>query len=387
MIKDKREPEITIYSEAPITYFGGGERVMVELGNYLTSLGYSLELVSDANAKLEKRISEKELYKIAKFPFRTINFMRFSIFRSLYQPLPPLSEVTLDNRVSIIFVRRIPPKKYLENISRSHTKVIFALHGMSLEVFRIAPIKIIIHQIITRFQLSRLSNYTNGDIMVQTLTQRVESYLIRNGTSINHVTVIGNGISSNKYSVGRNDNCFNIIFIGRIEDLQKGIKRLIKVCELIKKVAPQINVLIIGSGKDNRLLHKISTNAKVFQNAQDSEKIELLRNSNLLIITSNIEPFSIVAVEAIACGLPIVSTPASGPVEIISKGVEFGTISSFSVKDIVQDICSYYNKWQLDKDQYFEMKKKISQYGKKLFDVSNMDYAYKEVIDTMLNKP
>lgn len=385
-IENQSQAKVVIYSESPITYYGGGERLMIEIGNYLTELGYSVELCSDENTKLEKRISEKEVNESINFTIKTLEFEKEGRNSYIYQPIPPISELMSNEKISIIFLRRIPTKKYLQSCLESNAKIILALHGIALEKIRVTSPKIILHQILMRYQLTIVSKYTRGKLMVQSLTHGVSNYLIKKGADINNIRVIANGIESERYIVGRNDKKFDIIFIGRIENLQKGVKRLKKICNQLRKMAPEINVQIIGTGKDNRILNNLPRNATFYKNVNDSKKLELLKNANLCLITSNLEPFSIVAIESLASGLPIVSTPSSGPVEIISKDVAFGVYPSFRAGKLTLSIIEFYNTWKLDKEQYFAMKERISDHGKEFFDIRKMKLLYKNLVVDMINK-
>ena len=164
------------------------------------------------------------------------------------------------------------------------------------------------------------------------------------------------------------------------------MKRLKKICNQLRKIVPERNVQIIGIGRDNRILNNLPRNATFYKNVNDSKKLELLKNANLCLITSNLEPFSIVAIESLASGLPIVSTPSSGPVEIISKDVAFGVYPSFRAGKLTLSIIEFYNTWKLDKEQYFAMKERISDHGKELFDIRKTKLLYKNLVEDMINK-
>ena len=131
-IKKQSETKIGIYSENPITYYGGGERLMIKIGNYLTELGYSVELCSDQNTKLEKHISEKEVNETVNFTIKTLEFESEGRNSYIHQPIPLLSELISNEKISIIFLRRIPTKKYLQSCLESNAKIILALHGIAL---------------------------------------------------------------------------------------------------------------------------------------------------------------------------------------------------------------------------------------------------------------
>ena len=375
----KKTP-LTFYSEQPLTIYGGGERIIIELTSYLHSKGYDIEIVNNFNKGVLTRVPEEHILNLLYCPLRESKFLTFGGLAKIYQPMPTIKELNSRDRLAIFFVRRLPPLRYLKEIDKKEIKTIFALHGIALEKIRISHPLIIAHQMIIRAQLIRLAHKTNKNIMVQSLTESVTNYLIMHGALPRNIITIGNSIDPKLYKVGRNDNIFNIIFIGRIENLQKGIKRLLKICRILYLKNPKIRIEIIGIGKDDYLFNQIPPNVKFFGNVDDCTKYIRLKDANLLVITSNLEPFSIVAIEGLFSGIPIVSTPTSGPKEIISKDSEFGKISTFSANDMARDLNEYYLKWESNKTKYFNMKNRISEKGKVFFDKSKMFNLYEELI-------
>ena len=70
----------------------------------------------------------------------------------------------------------------------------------------------------------------------------------------------------------------------------------------------------------------------------EERKREKLREANLLILTSNLEPFGLVILEGLASGLPCVATPVEGAMEILGRDQIFGTISSFDPDNFSRDV-------------------------------------------------
>jgi hypothetical protein len=68
-----------------------------------------------------------------------------------------------------------------------------------------------------------------------------------------------------------------------------------------------------------------------FHGRKTKEEIsELLSLSDIFIIPSNYESFCITGLEALACGLPVVSTKCYGPEEYLKKDLEKGTYKILS---------------------------------------------------------
>jgi glycosyltransferase involved in cell wall biosynthesis len=165
---------------------------------------------------------------------------------------------------------------------------------------------------------------------------------------------------------------------------------LIKIIKLFNKkyhYIKDIEFIIIGSGTYSKYLNKKITNflnVKYYGFIKDEEKFELLASSNLAIATSNIEPFSLVVLEYLFSGLKVLSTPVSGPKEIISKNEIFGKILDFNPNTFVNEIFNEYNQWKNNKDDFFKIKLKRSELAKEYFNIEKTFLGYKNMIDKIL---
>lgn len=117
---------------------------------------------------------------------------------------------------------------------------------------------------------------------------------------------------------------FNIVSIGWLEP-NKNQALLIKA---LSKIGSQINwtLTIIGSGPSlddlKALVEDLKLTKQVLFTGQihPDKIITILDQSHLFVITSKYETFSVVAIEALSRGRPVISTRCFGPEEIISKG-------------------------------------------------------------------
>ena len=178
------------------------------------------------------------------------------------------------------------------------------------------------------------------------------------------------------------------MFIGRLDKTQKGISLLLKIAkDIVIHRYQDIEIAIIGSGpalEEIKRFASTGTNIKCFGFVSEEEKVKLLSQSNLMIVTSNIEPFSIVTVEGLASGLPVVSTPVSGPKSILNSDNDLGEISSFHQSEFLKAVLNYYSKWKDNKDSYHYNKIERRKKSEKLFNLPMMIKNYTDMIDEVI---
>ena len=376
VLKDKNL-KVKIYSEFPLSYPGGGERLIILIYNFLKNAHIDTCIIENTKKQIPNLTSAQDPnLNIVRVKFERSGFIKF-----LYQDFPPLNIIFNDkNAISLIFLRRVPSQFVLRKLEKSNAKVIFCLHGIALERIRIANPLIIAHQLLMRIQLKRLSKYARNHIFIQSLLPPLTSYLEAHGADSKNIFTIENQFESEIDFPERNDEEFCIVFIGRMEDLQKGIRRLKKVIKFVQKSCEKIKFNIIGTGKDNKIINRLDGNVKILNGIDDKKKNEIIASSNLALVTSNLDPYPRVVLEFLTSGVPVITTPVSGPAYILSKDPSFGKVVSFSAKPLAKFITEYYQEWERDKELYYSQRKDIYYKARKMFHLNNMLESYKNMI-------
>jgi glycosyltransferase involved in cell wall biosynthesis len=106
---------------------------------------------------------------------------------------------------------------------------------------------------------------------------------------------------------------FDIIFVGRLIK-EKNVDMLLRTVAILKKKYPKIKCCVIGEGPERQKLIAITSslalkdNVKFYNFFASHEKIfSYLRSSKVLALPSSREGFGMVALEANACGVPVLT--------------------------------------------------------------------------------
>ena len=302
----------------------GIERVVSDKMNFLANRGHEVTLVTCQQGchpmvfKQHPSVRHEDVdcrfFTIYRYslPFRLLKQwqMKWKFkqrFHQLVRQLQPDVIVTVTNLGEFV----------AEIMSAPCGKKIIEAHGAFLAITAAQSFRERLH----RWQLLRAVRRSD---LVITLTQMDKPYwqpYARQVVAVpNPVTFYSDDLPATERQHGR------ILCVGRLEQ-QKRFDRLVDAFAMIASRYPDWYVDIYGTGEDeaalSRQIDSCALTGRVCLRGHSEDIYSEYRRSEFFVLSSDYEGFGLVLVEAMACGVPVVSVDCPfGPSEIIGDGVD-----------------------------------------------------------------
>jgi len=287
---------------------------------------------------------------------RTINHDGI-ILHGVCEPMPLYVDGRRSIKEAIYFAGKLLPKLVKERFDVIDCQefpyfpcFIAKVHSL----FGKTPLVITWHEIWDKYWFEYLGKKGLFGWIVERLTARLISKNIAvsertkkdlESLGVKNVKVIHNGIDFKKIeSVKPSEEESDIVFAGRlIKD--KNVDILIKAISLIKREISDIKCIIIGDGPEKEKLMKLAKELRVENNVKfvgflenHDDVIAYMKSSKVFVLPSTREGFGIVALEANACGLPVVTVNHGRNAACDFINGENGFACEPSVEDIAEKV-------------------------------------------------
>lgn len=178
-------------------------------------------------------------------------------------------------------------------------------------------------------------------------------------------------------------NKTRLVSVGRLTR-QKRPDRLINVFISLIEEGYDVDLLLVGDGELRESLEKQVERLRVKERVTFTGFVRNpyphIRNADLMVLASDSEGFGLVIVEAMALGVPVVSTKTAGPMEIIGKD-EYGLLCEKDETSLLEAVKKMINNKEL-REKYAEAGKKRAED----FSVEKALIAFEKLVDEVLEK-
>jgi N-acetyl-alpha-D-glucosaminyl L-malate synthase BshA len=362
--------------------YGGSGVVATELGKTLALKGHEVHFISYAMpTRLNSFIGNIFYHEVEMYSYPLFDFPLYSIALS-----SKMVEVVKFNDLDLIHAHYAIPhatSAYLareilkkERKNSKDIKVITTLHGTDITLVGLEP----------SFLATMKFSIEQSD-GVTAVSKFLKDKTISNYSIEKDIEVIPNFIDTDKYkrTSGKKTGCFRNNFANENEKILihvsnfrpvKRVPDVIKIFSLVREKIPS-RLILVGDGPERseceRLCRELGIMEYVkFMGKQDSLP-EILSIADLFFMPSQSESFGLSALEAMSCGVPVISSSVGGLPELNLHGetgyiAEFGDVERMAKYAV--ELFSEEKKYKLfqknarERAEFFEEDKIIGYYEK-----------------------
>ena len=302
--------------------YGGSGVVATELGKMLAEMGNEVHFISYAlpyrlnsfSSQLFYHEVEVLQYPLFEYPPYSLSLASKMVEVIEFQNLDIMHvHYAIPHATSAYLAKQMMPDKKLKYVTTLHGTDITLL-GSDPSFFKI-----------TKFSIEESSGIT-------AVSQFLRDKTIDVFNTKKHIEVIPNFVPFNIDQIEKKpqirasfakDDEFIITHISNFRPL----KRVTDIVPILKKVTNKVKVkmLMVGDGPERYKIEEQCRKERMcdkvtFLGKQENIS-ELLSISDIVLIPSETESFGLVALEALACGVPCVSTNAGGLPEVNKDGL------------------------------------------------------------------
>lgn len=238
-----------------------------------------------------------------------------------------------------------------------HSRILFQVHPHPLSVRRILTEELALHPecadslnqeweiALPESDFRRLIDETRMAQRFLVASSFTRSTLIENGACSSDIEVIPYGVDLDLFCPPPRprpiDGPLKLLFVGRINQ-RKGLAYLLEALRLLD--SKQLTVTIIGRVVDDlKLFDPYRDILTIRPSVSTAELVEAYRQADLFVFPSVAEGFGQVLLEALASGLPILSTTHTAAPDLIEDGVQ-----GFILEPRRADLIAEKIRWSLE---------------------------------------
>jgi len=309
---------------------GGAVRFSLNLLQYLYEKGVDVTYLGVQGAEKSSTASKYPFVPILKGSGSWYKYFINLLLKAPFLKIPKTAVVqTFRLEYMLVFVLFYPrnAKVFLQGA--------LPLHYARLHLNKVFPLVSRVYQIIESFVLRRIDCLITNEAIKEYYVTRYPwvsgkiHVMPVSAVNLNKFRPMDKKKLRPKYGFSPEDKI--IIFVGRLEKV-KNLDFLFRSFTFVKKQDSKAKLLIVGRGSERPRLEKLSgalgLDEVIFAGQLALNKIpEVLNCADLLAMCSLYEGSPTVLREAIACGIPVVSTDVGDVREVIKKKL-LGRIAS-----------------------------------------------------------
>lgn len=362
---------------------GGSGVVATELGQLLAERGHEIHFIT-SNVPFRLNVLNPNVY------FHQVVVNQYSVFQ--YPPYDialasKMAEVIRREKLDILHVHYAIPHAVCgilgKQMSNENVKIVTTLHGTDITVlgYDSTLVEAIRFGIEKSDAVTAVSHALKEDT-INLISPDKEIHVIHNFVDERVYRKVDSHYLKKAYGIEEDEKV--VIHVSNFRKVKR-VDDVIKAFSLIVKEIPA-KLLLVGDGPEyNRLNHltkELEIEDKVLFLGKQDHLEEFYSISDLMLLLSEKESFGLVALEAMACGVPCIGTNIGGIPEVIKDNYngyicDLGDIHEISKKAV---------ELLINKEKHQTFSENALTTPKKYFYSKDIVDQYEQLYYTLLNK-
>lgn len=364
--------------------FGGSGVVATELGLELSKRGHEVHFITYSQPVRLELLSNNVHY-------HEVNVPEYPLFH--YQPYElALSSKLVDmaklHKIEVLHVHYAIPHAYAAYMAKKMLQeegidlpIVTTLHGTDITLVGSHP-----------FYKSAVTFSINKSDAVTSVSQSLKDDTIRLFDIKREIEVVPNFIDLSKYTHSFTD-CQREMMANANEKIIthisnfRPVKRIDDVINIFYNIQKEIpaKLMMVGDGPEKepaeQLCKKLGIEDKVIFFGKSHEIDKILCFSDLFLLPSETESFGLAALEAMACGVPVISSNTGGIPEVNIQGISGFLSNVGDVEDMTKNALHILQDEDVLKVFKTNARKEANQ-----FDIHSIVPYYEAIYKNVLNK-
>jgi len=204
--------------------------------------------------------------------------------------------------------------------------------------------------------------------------------------SRNKIEPLWNGIDLSRFSYHGPARKPHAISVARLSP-EKDFPTLLHAVRQVVDRIPEFRLTIVGDGNERQRLEELTSQLQLTEQVtflgERSDVPDLLREAGLFVSATSTEGISLTLLEAMAVGLPIITTRVGGNPEVVDDGVTGHLVPPADPTSLAEAICDH-----LQQPDTWEAMGTLSRSRvEQQFDINRMIHDYEHLYDGYANRP
>ncbi len=363
--------------------YGGSGIVATELGQELANRGHEIHFISYAMPMRLDTFKDNIYYhevEIPHYPLFEFHLYTLALTGKIldvikYENLDIIhAHYAIPHAISGILTKQI--------IGDSRVKLVTTLHGTDITLIGMEPA----FNPIVKYSLE------NSDA-ITSVSKYLKDKTYQNFNIEKEISVVPNFIDTKLY---KRNECKNVkkhlstkdeIILMHISNFRQ-VKRVPDTILILKEILNAglpAKLVLIGDGPERNETERLARELNIIDNVKFLGKqnafIELLSCADIFLLPSQSESFGLSALEAMACGVPVVASNIGGIPEVVVHG-ETGYLAELGdtkrMAKYVIDLVTNSKKWQIFSDNSIKR-------AAKEFEISKIIPHYENIYNNLMN--